>query len=246
MKRLLAAEAGAIFQICKAFRDEEYGRYHNPEFTMLEWYRTGYDLYHLMDEMDDLLRDILLSQPAKRYTYQALFEEKVGCNPHQVSAKELQTIASKYGIQEVSGIDPQDKTIWLQRLMSDVIEPALIGDRPYFVFDYPAEQAALAKVRQEDYPLASRFEVYYQGIELANGFHELTDATEQKARFRADLIAREKLGAPQVPIDDRLLAALTSGLPDCSGVALGIDRLIMLALDFNSIDAVIAFPFKYA
>ena len=167
----------------------------------------------------------------------------IGCNPHELSARELQKIAYEHDLEDISGIDITDKDIWLQRLMSEVIEPRLIGDTPYFIYDYPASQAALSKVRQESYALASRFEVYYQGIELAN---ELTDAKEQAQRFKADLAYRHKQGLASLPIDKKLLNALASGMPECAGVALGIDRLIMLALSLDSIDAVIAFPFECA
>jgi len=247
MKRLLAAGSGPIYQIIKSFRDDEIGRYHNPEFTMLEWYRPGFNHHDLMREMDEFLQTVLQCQPAKKYTYQAIFEKYFNINPHEISVTTLKNIALSHGLEEISGIDCEDKDIWLMRLMSDIIEPNFQGNMPYFIYDFPASQAALAKFNHDkEYRVASRFEVYYQGIELANGFDELSDPDEQKKRFLQDLSYREKHDLKSVDMDIRLLDALATGLPDCSGVALGIDRLIMLALACNSIDEIIAFPIERA
>ena len=232
MKRLLAAESGSIYQICKAFRDDESGRLHNAEFTMLEWYRVGFTHHDLMDEMEELLQDVLKYPKAERHSYQEIFEKFLQINPHAINIEELQNCAHKYKID----LQIDDKDTLLQLLMSEVIEPKL--KNIVFVYDYPKTQAALAKIRGE---VAERFEVYVDGIELANGFHELQDAKEQRERFLNDLKKREKLSYPQIPIDENFLAALEHGLPACSGVALGIDRLVMLALNVDYIDRTISF-----
>jgi len=246
MKRLLVEGSGAIYQITKSFRDNESGRYHNPEFTMLEWYRPGFDHLQLMQETAELIQQIIHCKPAVALTYRAVFEKYLEINPHVIETKELRHIAHLQGLTDVDGIDVNDKDIWLQRLMSDVIEPQLTGDAPFIIYDFPASQAALAKVRDETYSVASRFEIYYQGIELANGFHELSDAAEQEKRFIDDLAKREQQGLPNVGYDNRLITALKKGLPDCAGVALGVDRLVMLALGCESIADVMSFTFDEA
>lgn len=241
MKRLLAADSGAIFQICKAFRNGEVGHHHNPEFSMLEWYRPGFDLQMLMAEVAELVQYILPNTKTQYYTYQALFEKILTINPHSATVTQLQTCMREC---DIHGVNSDDKDILLQVLMSHVIEPRLPVDETTFIYHFPASQAALARVnRQGAIPVAERFEVYRAGLELANGFYELTDANEQAARFKADLEKRRTQNLPQVPIDERLIAALTHGLPDCSGVALGIDRLIMLALGVDNINEVLSFGF---
>ncbi len=250
MKRLLAAGSGPIFQIGKAFRDDESGRMHNPEFTMLEWYRPGFDHHALMDEMDALLAATLGTAPAERRTYAGLFQEHLDVDAHHADAEALATCAAKAGIEAV-GLDDADRDTWLHLLGCHVIEPHLgrsEGDqlRPTFVLDYPASQAALARVTNDDPPVAERFEVYIEGTELANGFHELCDAREQRCRFEADLERRRATGLAAVALDERLLVALEAGLPPCAGVALGIDRLLMIATGAQSIDEVMAFPIDRA
>ena len=221
MKRLLAANSGPIFQITKAFRKEECGRQHNPEFTLLEWYRPGFTHHDLMDEMDQLLGLLLNAQKAQRSTYAELFE--------------------KY-----CGIDPltHDNTTELQLLFSEKIEPNLKGVN--FVYDYPAKQAALSKINKTNPLVAERFEVYIDGIEIANGFHELTDAEEQQQRFKADQTYRNENNKLIPEIDTRFINALEAGLPDCAGVALGIDRLMMYLTQKKAITEVIAFDWKQA
>ncbi len=243
MKRLLAAGSGSIFQICKAFRQGDLGKNHNPEFTMLEWYRLDFDHHTLMDEMDELLQFILKTLPAERLSYANVFERFIGINPHFTTTEELATYA-KQNIN-FSG-ELSDMNAWLNLLFTHCIEPNIAQEKPFFLFDFPVSQAALAKIRTENPPVASRFEVYFKGLELANGFHELQNATEQHKRFENDLIYREKHQLPKVPIDENFLAALENGLPDCSGVALGVDRLIMLALGGNSIKEVVGFDFERA
>lgn len=241
MKRLLAAGSGPIYQISKAFRNQgESGRYHNPEFSLLEWYQPAYDHHQLMDEVEALLKKLLICEPALRFTYAEIFQRYLSCNPHQVTFKEIKLIANRLdsGTENLALNTVED---YLNFLMSHVIEPQL-PKQLVFIYDYPVSLAALAKVRSDTTPVAERFEVYLNGIELANGFHELSDANEQRSRFQNDLLSRVKHAYPQVPIDEHLLAALTHGLPDCSGVALGIDRLLMLMTNANKLSDVISFP----
>ncbi|OOE82698.1 elongation factor P lysine(34) lysyltransferase [Salinivibrio sp. PR6] len=245
MKRLLAAGSGAIYQISKAFRNEEAGRYHNPEFTMLEWYQPGYTHHDLMDEMDALLQAVLRCQAATRMSYQTVFESLTGLCPLTADIDQLRALAATQGLTDITQ-DETDKDTLLQLLFSVMVEPHIGQQVPAFIYDFPASQAALAKISEADTRVAHRFEVYYRGVELANGFYELQDANEQRQRFEADNAARVARGLPPQPIDEHLLSALESGLPDCAGVALGIDRLVMLALGCDHIDAVTAFPVSRA
>ncbi|HHF3071762.1 TPA: elongation factor P--(R)-beta-lysine ligase [Vibrio diabolicus] len=245
MKRLLAAGSGCIYQINKAFRNEENGRYHNPEFTMLEWYRVGFDHHKLMDEMDDLLQLVLKCGAAQRMTYQQAFIDVLSVCPLEGSMTELKTAASKLGLSDIAEPE-EDRDTLLQLLFSVGVEHKIGQDVPAFVYDFPASQAALAKINPQDHRVADRFEVYFKGIELANGFHELDNPKEQLARFEQDNAKRLDMGLKPQPIDYHLISALEAGLPDCAGVALGIDRLIMLALGCDHIDQVTAFPFPIA
>ncbi|MGX9998005.1 elongation factor P--(R)-beta-lysine ligase [Vibrio sp. JZG120] len=245
MKRLLAAGSGCIYQINKAFRNEENGRYHNPEFTMLEWYRVGFDHHKLMDEMDDLLQLVLKCGAAQRMKYQQAFIDVLGVCPLEGSMTELKTAASKLGLSDIAEPE-EDRDTLLQLLFSVGVEHKIGQDVPAFVYDFPASQAALAKINPQDHRVADRFEVYFKGIELANGFHELDNPKEQLARFEQDNAKRLDMGLKPQPIDYHLISALEAGLPDCAGVALGIDRLIMLALGCDHIDQVTAFPFPIA
>lgn len=244
MKRLLAAGSGAIYQITKAFRQGELGRLHNPEFSMLEWYRPGFDHHQLMNEIDALLQITLETKPAIRQSYADLFMTRLGINPHDCAIEELIAVAARHELQMGSAIT--DKDTWLQLLMSELIEPELRGEQPYFVYDFPVTQAALARIQPTTPPVASRFEVYVNGIELANGFHELQNAEEQRSRFEKNLLQRMQLELPTLPIDEHLIAALTHGLPDCAGVALGIDRLVLLATKSKTISECISFDFSRA
>jgi lysyl-tRNA synthetase class 2 len=244
MKRLLAAGSGCIYQICKAFRQGEIGRRHNPEFTMLEWYRLGYDHHALMDEMDELLQLVLNTAPAERFSYADLFLQYLHFNPHTVTVENLMACAQQNNIA-LTGILPNHNA-WLDLLWSHCIEPLIGQEKPVFLYDFPASQASLAKLRPGNPPLASRFEVYFKGVELANGFHELQDAAEQTRRFAADLRLRTEMGLPQLGIDKNFIAALEAGLPECAGVALGIDRLIMLALSQECVADVISFTIERA
>jgi len=244
MKRLLAAGSGSIYTITKSFRDEEQGRHHNCEFTMLEWYRLGFDHHALMDEMCSLLQTILKTQAADRISYQDLFIRYLDIDPHSSTVENLQKAAKDFGIQYEDEFS--DKDDWLTLLMSHIIEPQLGIDKPIFIYDYPASQSALTKIRPDNPPVAERFEVYFQGVELANGFHELTDAQEQQKRFEQDLEKRKQLGLATIPIDTHFINALKAGLPACAGVALGVDRLVMLALGVDSINQVLSFTSENA
>lgn len=250
MKRLLAAGSGSIYQIAKVFRDGEAGRRHNPEFTLLEWYRTGFDHLRLMDEVEALvvsvLQERLSLRETQRLTYREAFMRHAGVDPHTADAAALAECAHRHGIVAPAGMENADHTVWLDLLMTHVVETQLGRDCLCFVYDYPADQASLARVRPGAPPLAERFELYVQGVELANGFHELADGVEQRERFERDNVARHALGLPVLPIDENLLAALAHGLPECAGVALGFDRLVMLAAGTRDIQDVIAFPIDRA
>jgi lysyl-tRNA synthetase class 2 len=249
MKRLLAAGAGSIYQICKVFRDGEAGRYHNPEFTLLEWYRTGYDHLDLMDEVEVLLREVLADVTpigaVDHWTYRDLFRELAGVDPLADSTQSLARALRTREISPPAGLGMDDRDAWLDLLLTHVVEPAM-GKGLVFIRDYPASQAALARLRPGQPPVAARFEAYLGGIELANGFHELTDAGEQRARFEQDNARRAGRGDTPVDIDERLLTALSAGLPDCAGVALGIDRLLMAAGRYAGMADVTAFPLERA
>lgn len=245
MKRLLSAGSGPIWQMCRCFRNEEAGRYHNPEFTMLEWYRPHYDMYRLMDEVDDLLQQILECDAAEKLTYQQAFNRYLNLDPLTADLEQLRQAAVKLDVAEaIEG--EEDKDVLLQLLFITGIEPNIGKEKPVFVYHFPASQAALAEISAEDHRVAERFEVYYKGIELANGFRELTNADEQRQRFELDNQRRAARGLPQYQADPYLLAALEAGMPDCSGVALGVDRLIMLALGAEHIAEVMAFTVNRA
>jgi lysyl-tRNA synthetase class 2 len=246
MKRLLAAGSGPIYQICKSFRNGEAGRYHNPEFTMLEWYRPGFDYRSLMAEVDDLLRGVLRTQPAILSSYAALFEHHLQLEPHSASIAHLRECAAGHGIQVSASLD-EDRDGWLTLLWSHLIEPQLGGGgRPQIVCDYPVSQAMLARIRPGVPAVAERFEVYINGVELANGFQELQDSAEQRQRFEENCRLRRAGGKPEMNMDERLLAALAHGLPACSGVAVGLDRLLMLKLGAGELREVLAFSFDRA
>lgn len=240
MKRLLAAGSGSIYQINRAFRNEEAGRFHNPEFTLLEWYRVGFDDFALMDEVDELLQQVLGTDKAQQCSYQSVFMTYLNIDPLDTTVAVLQEVLQQHGMGDIAAeIDCLDTL--LQMLFGEVIEPQIGRDVPCFIFHFPASQASLAKLHQPDPRVAERFEVYFKGIELANGFHELTDGDEQLSRFKQDNAKRVAAGKQANVIDHHLIDALYAGLPDCAGVALGIDRLMMLAQGQDSIDQVLAF-----
>ncbi|WP_094751513.1 elongation factor P--(R)-beta-lysine ligase [Psychromonas sp. CD1] len=244
MKRLLSAGSGSIFQISKAFRNEESGRYHNPEFTLLEWYRIDFDHFKLMQEMDELLQLILHCDVANKITYQHAFMKILDVDPLNSTLKDLKNAGASLNLGDVLNNENDFDTV-LQLLFCVAIEPVIANEKPCFVYDFPASQAALARISPLDVRVSERFEVYYKGIELANGFHELKDSDEQLRRFKNDNRLRKKNALPEMPIDFRFLASLNK-LPNCAGVALGIDRLVMLATEQKHIDKVIAFPIKNA
>lgn len=242
MKRLLAAGSGPIYQIAHAFRDGEAGRWHNPEFTLLEWYVPGYDHAALMDETEALLRSLAPAAdwPAfVRISYRDAFLQHLSLDPFETSVAELRDCARLRDIDLQAELSTDG---WLDLLMGEVIGPRLGRDAPCFVVDYPPSQAALARVRDQNPPVASRFELYWQGLELANGFHELAEVAEQRIRFQRDLATRRENGQVEPQIDEKLLQALEHGLPDCAGVALGVDRLLALLLGRDSLASVLAFP----
>lgn len=245
MKRLLAAGSGDIYQICKAFRQGEIGKLHNPEFTMLEWYRLNWDHRDLMNEVDGFLQNVFNLPSADKISYADIFIKYLDINPHLVFVAELIECGRKNNLA-VENFHETDLNFWLDFLFSHAIEPNLGQERPCLIYDFPITQAALAKIRDDNPPVASRFELYYRGIELANGFHELQDAREQRQRFLEDLNYRKKNYLPFVPIDELFLAALTHGLPNCAGVALGLDRMMMLMADQESIAKVLSFDFTRA
>ncbi|PMR73834.1 EF-P lysine aminoacylase EpmA [Billgrantia endophytica] len=243
MKRLLAAGSGPIFQLAKSFRDGEVGRRHNLEFTMLEWYRPGFVLNELIDETAALIHTILpgASGPLRRRRYRELFRAALHIDPFHAPLSDLRRLAGERGGLDMAEA-PRDTCLDL--LMSLVIEPTLGRDGQEVVVDYPASQAALARRHRDPEDgewVASRFEVYAQGLELANGYDELIDAGEQRMRFEEDNAERRRLGFAEVDIDERLLAALEYGMPAGCGVALGLDRLIQLALGKQSVAEVMAF-----
>lgn len=247
MKRLLCAGSGPIYQIGKAFRDDEIGRLHNPEFTLLEWYRPGFDHHVLMDEVNDLLMTTLKTSKAERFTYNALFSQAFNINPHQTTLEELKEQLVINGMTLSSAVeDSLSVDDCLDLLMTHCIEPQLGFDAPVMIYDYPITKAALAKIRSGNPSVAERFEVYVKGIELANGYHELTDPEVQWQRCLEDNKQRTTLGLAPIAIDVYLLEALKSGLPASAGVALGFDRLLMLKLGSEHIKEVIAFTIDRA
>jgi len=242
MKRLLASGYGCIYQIAKAFRNEPAGSHHNPEFTMLEWYRLGFDHFELMDEVAELLQVVLNCNTATKITYQEIFLSEVGIDPLVASRKELLSAIRKYDKLSDWLLSEDSTDILLQFIFSEIIEPNIGNTEPCFVYNFPQSQASLAKLEPTDVRVAQRFECYFKGIELVNGFNELTDAKVQLERFQQDNEYRQAMGLIKKPIDQHFILCLSHGLPQCSGVALGVDRLVMLALGSKTIEQVITFP----
>lgn len=248
MKRLLAAGSGPIYQVCKAFRRGEQGGVHNPEFTLLEWYRLGFDHHRLMDDVAVLItllaEDYRRFGPEQRLSYRACFQRQLQLDPHTAGVVQLRACAQAQGLTPALADDDRDG--WLDLLMSHCIQPHLGQGRLSFVYDYPASQAALARVHPGPPAVAERFELFVDGVELANGFHELQDAEEQRSRFETDQARRQVEGLEGVVIDEYLLAALEAGLPACAGVALGLDRLLMVLTGASTLRDILAFPFDRA
>ncbi len=245
MKRLLAAGAGPIYQITHAFRAGERGRLHNPEFALLEWYRPGWEQHALMDEVADLCRYLLGDCAVERLTYRQVFRAHIGMDPLEAPRQALEASAGGLGFGRAA-LRTLDRDGLLDLLLSHRVVPALGSGRLTFVYDFPASQAALARLRPDDPRVAERFELFNNGVELANGYHELTDASEQRRRFERERATRAHLGLPLPDADARLLAAMEAGLPPCAGVALGLDRLVMRVCGVRHIDEVIAFPIERA
>ena len=245
MKRLLASGSGAIYQICKTFRNGETGRKHNPEFTMLEWYRPGFTLDCLMQELECLVTEILSTSEAERLSYREAFLNYVQIDPFTISDDALALKARQLADYDGPEISRDD---YLNLILGICIEPNLGVDRPCFLYEYPPSQASLAQVSvsSDGNLVAQRFELYIQGMELANGYFELTDAEEQAKRFAQDNLERRQLNLPEIPPDKYLLAAMRHGLPVCSGVAVGLDRLLMLKVGESAIEKVLSFPITRA
>jgi len=244
MKRLLAAYGDPVFQIARAFRDGEVGSRHNPEFTLLEWYRPGFDHHRLMTEVAELLVACIGDREVQKISYRQLFLDRLQLDPFTVPVTQLRQVAGRH--LDVTSLDG-DRDMWLDLLLSHVLEPQLVNQGLCFIYDYPASQAALARIVEADGALVGqRFELYVDGLELANGYFELTDATEQRRRFEQDNARRRERGQTERPLDERLLAALAHGMPECSGVALGVDRLLMLASGVSDIRDVLAFDWDRA
>ena len=257
MKRLLAAGLGSIYQIAKVFRQGELGSSHNPEFTLLEWYREGFDQHQLMQEIDILLTQIVSPYMALSATqfisYRQAFEQRLKINPHSASKMDLLSCCQGLGMEKVFARH-EDKDRFLDLLFSHAIQPELGKSNNKqkdsacitFIYDYPASQASLARIETENgNEVARRFEVFINGVELGNGFHELSDSDEQRRRFEQDNRVRALTDKPVIPLDERFLAALPQ-LPDCSGVAIGLERLLMILLGSRDIRDVISFPFDTA
>ena len=246
MKRLLCAGAPDIFQVARVFREGERGRRHNPEFTMIEWYRLGMDHFALMQDVEALLRALLEPLrpvgPAAHVTYAEAFESALGVNPLTAATADIEAAARRMGLDIPPGIAGERDSL-LDLAMATLVTAGFPDDRVTFLRDFPASQAALARVQG---PVAARFEAFWGPLELANGFHELGDAREQASRFEADAAARRTRGQPARDTDQSFLAARASGLPPCAGVALGFDRVVMVAAGARHIDEVVAFPIERA
>ena len=241
MKRLLASGTGAIYQISKVFRNEEQGKHHNPEFTMLEWYQPGYDHHQLMGELESFLNLFAMSD-CEKISYADVFAKQTGMDPHTCDTDELVGMAEEYGLSSSS----EERSVLLDFIFSHKIASTLGNTNPLFVYDYPACQSALAKLSDKSPKVAERFELFINGIEIANGFHELTDADEQLARFEEDLALRKNAERPDMLIDHLFMDALKHGLPSCAGIAIGIDRLLMTMTGIEDIREVLTFPIERA
>ena len=257
MKRLLADWKKPLYQICKAFRDDELGPNHNPEFTMLEWYQPGYDSVKLMAELTELVVNLcqlstystMDKTQFESLSYQHAFECFVGINPHSATSSECYRVAKFNNVEIPQGLGQDDEVNdWLDWLLTQLVLPAFKKDGFTFLCDYPASQCALAKIAKNEQQVlvAKRFELFFGEIELANGFYELTDAVEQLKRFQFENKKRKQAGKEQGEIDEKFIAALDYGLPECSGVAMGLDRFLMVLTNNSSIDQVLSFSWDCA
>lgn len=246
MKRLLAEDFERIFEITPAFRNAEMGQRHNPEFTMLEWYRVGDSYQAGMDLLSDFATCVLNSDTCLHVSYEELFQSHLAIHPHQVSADELFAVCRKHGLIPPAGLDLDGL---LQYLMAETIESNLAMEQPVIIYDWPAGQSALAQTRAtaQGFAVSERFELYFRGVELANGYHELTDSTEQRRRLDTNNAIRKANGLSELPIESHLLKKMEEGsLPESCGVAVGLDRLLMLQLGLPNIADVLAFDIQNA
>ncbi len=244
MKRLLTKDVGSIYQICKVFRVEETGRWHNPEFSMLEWYRPALTYQALMTEIEELLCMLDIATQCQRISYSELFERFLALNIMTASVEELASCAAHHQLDIVGSFD--EHSAWCDLLITHLIEPELKKMGAVFIFDYPVSQAALARVRQDGLPVAERFELYIDGLEIANGYQELTDPEEYRRRFIDENKHRSKNDLDEIMIDENLLQAMSGSFPECSGVAVGLDRLLMASLKVTHIRDVLSFDFERA
>jgi lysyl-tRNA synthetase class 2 len=246
MKRLLAAGSGSIFQICKAFRNGESGRFHNPEFSILEWYQVDFNLEQLIDEVIDLLTELLdgycVIESVKKVSYGDVFKQVTGLNAFNFCQQSYESYASKNSISDAIKICGSDHSMWLDFIFSHQVQPQLKKYTICIVDSYPAIQSSLARINSHNPDIADRFEVFIKGIEIGNGFFELSDANEQESRFNQENKIRHIKGLELVEKDQLFLQALKAGLPDCSGIALGLDRLLMIMTNTQDIEDVISFP----
>ncbi len=244
MKRLLAAGFPSIYQICKAFRGGESGQRHNPEFTMVEWYGVGDSYQQGMKLLGDLVQHVLGGEPPHYLAWRQLFTQHAKIDPAYANLEDWRTVAQRLLPQTIDEAWQNETSIdaWRDLILTQVIEPQLGRDQPTIVYDYPASQSALAQVRpDQDWPVAERFELYIDGVELANGYHELLDAEVLAQRVAQNNAARRTDGKPELPVPQRLLSAMKQGLPPCTGCALGFDRLVMIATKAKSIAEVTSF-----
>ena len=250
MKRLLAAGSGSIYQICKAFRNGESGRFHNPEFTLLEWYRVGFTLSELMDEISELIESLSLGflslNTTQRFTYQDVFERYTGLNPLTFSYSAFSAFALANGKPEALNICGCEHGLWLDFIFSHYIQPYLGESALCMIHGYPACLSSLARINNIDSLISDRVEVFINGIELGNGYYELIDAQEQNKRFEEEIAIRLQNNRPVTVKDKNLIAALEKGLPECSGVAIGLDRLMMVLTGSLTINDVLSFPIHRA
>ena len=256
MKRLLAGSNRAIYQVCKSFRDDELGQYHNPEFTMLEWYRPGYGMKQLMQELKELVAELCKTldehQPAPVFdslSYRQAFERSADLDPHQATSSSCMQVAKVKGVEIPQGLGIDDDVDeWLDWLLTQLVLPSLRKDGFTFIYDYPASQCSLARIEKDgqQQDVAKRFELLYGDLELANGFYELTDAEEQLQRFNQENEVRLKNNREAGRIDNNLIGALQAGLAECSGVAVGLDRLLMVLTGADHIEQVLSFSWEKA
>lgn len=246
MKRLLTSGVPALYQVTRAFRDQELGARHNPEFTIVEWYRTGDTMEQAIEFLSQLCQHVLATEEPRLLSYREAFEQYLDLDPFAVKDRVLLQRIAALDINAPDDWRSMDKDSWLNLLLADFVEPHLGFDGPTILYDYPASQAALAQVRPGPPPVAERFELYIEGIELANGYHELLDPAELQRRSELANQERQRDGKRPLPVKSQLLEAMEAGLPDCCGVALGFDRLVMVAAGVDQIQQVLSFPFDRA